>query len=261
MTTTCHRTSFSLLNLFYFSCRVFITVHNLILQAYNFLYRLHFNLWIDVSFAITSNLLMFRTIVKLCLLRGRVFAYIMYMFKEVKSLLNVHGLIDYRKSVIIPVFYLFFCRIISIFGIVLMAFADNTGGKSLFASTSSTLSAENRKKQCLGKILLLLMYVPLLIENVDSSSWIRLSFGLCLIVSNAIGYRINISAILMIVWLLLGNLPFAGRNMIHHFNMRWYEHPSYLFFINTIVITGGLLLMLACSENTDLKKKTQIKFK
>ncbi|CAG2226972.1 unnamed protein product [Mytilus edulis] len=60
-------------------------------------------------------------------------------------------------------------RIISIFGIVLMAFADNTGGKSLFASTSLNLSAENRKRKCLGKILLLLMYVPLLIENVDSS--------------------------------------------------------------------------------------------
>ncbi|CAC5370551.1 unnamed protein product [Mytilus coruscus] len=147
-------------------------------------------------------------------------------------------------------------RIISICGIVLMAYADDTGGKSLFASTSSTLSAENWKSKSIGKILLLLMYFPLLAENVDSSSWIRLSFGLCLIVSNTVGYRINISTVLMIVWLLFGNFPFAYQRHSYYFYIMWYEKWSYFSLINTIVITGGFLLKLAYGyENTDLKKK------
>lgn len=136
-----------------------------------------------------------------------------------------------------------------------MAYADVTGGKSLFASTSSNLSAENWKAKCIGKILLLLMYVPLLGEIVVSSSWIRLSVGVCLIVCNTVSYRINISTVLMIVWLLFGNLPCVDHR--HHYHSKWYENPNYFFFINTIVITGGLLLLLAYgSENTDLKKKT-----
>lgn len=152
-------------------------------------------------------------------------------------------------------FYSYICRIISVCGIVLMAYADDTGGKSLFASTSSPLSAKNWKSKSIGKILLLLMYVPLWAEHVHSSSWIRLYFGLFLLVINIVGYRIKISTVFMIVWLLFGNFPFSGHG--HDYNNTWYEKLSYLLFINTIVITGGLLLMLAYgSENTDLKKKT-----
>lgn len=149
------------------------------------------------------------------------------------------------------VLYSFICRMISICGIVLMAYADSKEGKSLFASASSTSSAKNWKANSLGKILLLLMYLPLFAEHRKSSSWIRLTFGLCLIVSNTVGYRINISASLMNVWLLFGNLPFAGQGDFFP------EGVQYCLFINTVVIIGGLLLMLAYgSENTDLKKKT-----
>lgn len=139
-------------------------------------------------------------------------------------------------------------------GIVLMAYADNAGEKSLFACTSSSLSKVNWKENIIGKSLLLLMYFPLLFENINSSSWIRLSLGLCLVVINIVGYRINIFSVLMIVWLMFGNFPSTQKAYYREF---WYEDPTFFFLINTLLTTGGFLLLLAYgSENIDSKKKS-----
>ncbi|CAC5418446.1 unnamed protein product [Mytilus coruscus] len=146
-----------------------------------------------------------------------------------------------------------FFRAISICGIVLMAYADVPGGKSLFASSSSSFFAGNWKSKMTGKILLLWMYFPLLIENIETPGWIRLTVGLCLIVSNTIGYRINVSAVLIIVWLLLGNYSFIDKRRTLYDS----DFSSYTYLMNTMMIIGGYLLMISYgSENTDIKKKT-----
>lgn len=129
-----------------------------------------------------------------------------------------------------------------------MAYADVPGGKSLFARSSSAFFAGNLKSKMTGKILLLWIYFPLLIENIESPGWIRLIVGLCLVMSNTIGFRVKITSVLIGVWLLLGNCPFIDKRRTLYDS----DFSSLTYFMNTMMMTGGYLLQVSCrSENTD----------
>lgn len=135
----------------------------------------------------------------------------------------------------------------------MLAYADVPGGKSLFARSSSAFFTGNWKSKMTGKILLLWMYFPLLIENIETPGWIRLIIGLCLVVSNTIGYRVKTTSVLIIVWLLIVNYPFIDkRRTLYDSNF-----SSITYFMNTMMIKGGYLLLVSYrSENTDSNNKT-----
>lgn len=111
----------------------------------------------------------------------------------------------------------------------------------------------NWKSKMTGKILLLWMYVPLLIENIETPGWIRLIVGLCRVVSNTIGSWVKITSVLIIVLLLLGNYPFIDKRR----TLCDSDCSSLTYFMNTMMMTGGYWLQVSCrSENTDSNNKT-----
>ncbi|CAD5233923.1 unnamed protein product [Bursaphelenchus xylophilus] len=143
----------------------------------------------------------------------------------------------------IVVTFTFLARDISVFGALILLYAETLEEKKYFLSGSQEVTDNNRPKGymfCTGRFLLLFMLFSLIEYDTSFLQLLDIVIAIVLLVFVTIGYKTTISSIILVFWLLMLNF------ILHPYwtSPGGFDDFQKYSFYQTLSVIGGFLLLI-----------------